>query len=84
MNITGVWRTEFREYLENLNKRVPHIVKVQAQNFVIMEGELYKKGFDGLLLKCLSFPDNMEVIEQVHEGVCGAHQSGVKIWWLVR
>ena len=49
-----------------------------------MEGELYKKRFDGLLLKCLSFPDNMEVMEQVHEGVCGAHQSGVKIRWLIR
>ena len=79
MNIAGDWRTEFREYLENPNKKVPYRVKVQAWNFVILERELYKKGFDGLLLKCLSFPDSMEVMKQVHEGVYGAHQSEVKM-----
>ena len=26
----------------------------------------------------------MEVMKQVHEGVCGAHQSGVKMQWLPR
>ena len=40
MNIAGDWRTKFREYLENLNKRVPHRLKAQAHNFVILEGEL--------------------------------------------
>ena len=49
-----------------------------------MEGELYKKGLDGLLLKCLSFPDSMEVMKQVHEGVYGAHQVGIKMRWLIR
>ena len=84
MNIAGDWRTEFREYLENPNKRVPHITKVYVQNFVLLEGKLYKKGLDGLLLKYLSFPDNMKVMNQVHEGVFGAHQFGVKMLWLIR
>ena len=79
MNIAGDWRTEFKEYLKNPNKKVPHIMKAQAQNFVLLEGKLYRKGFDGLLLKCLSFLDNMEVMKQVHEGVCGAHQYEVKM-----
>ena len=26
----------------------------------------------------------MEFMKQVHEGVCGAHQSGVKMCWLIR
>ena len=30
MNIDGDWRVEFREYLENPNKRVPHRTKAQA------------------------------------------------------
>ena len=84
MNIAGDWRNEFREYLENPNKRVPHMTKAQAQKFVILERELYRKGFDGLLLKCLSFPNIMEVMKQVHGGVCGAHQSRVKMQWLIR
>ena len=43
MTIVEYCRTKFREYLENPNKRVPHIMKAQAQNFVLLEGELYKK-----------------------------------------
>ena len=79
MNVVGNWRTEFREYLENPNKKVSHRTKAQAHNIVILEGELYRKGYDRLLLKCLSFPDNIEVMKHVHEGVCGAHRSGVKM-----
>ena len=42
------------------------MVKAQSQNFVLMGGELYRKKVDGLLLICLSFPNNMEVMKQVH------------------
>ena len=49
-----------------------------------MEGELYIKGLDGLLLRCLSFPNNIEVMKQVHERVYGAHQAGIKMRWLIR
>ena len=69
MNIPGDWRIEFIEYLE----RVPCITKAQSQNFVLLEGELYRKGLHELLLKCLSFLDRMEVMKQVQEGVCGVH-----------
>ena len=83
-DIAGDWRVDFRKYLENPNKRVPHIKKTEAHNFVLLEGELHIKGFDGLLLKLLSYPNSMEVMKQVHDGVCGTHQSGVKIRWLIR
>ena len=69
--------------MENPNKKVPHLTKAQAHNFVLLEEELYIKGFDGLL-KFLSFPDSMEFIKKVHEGVCGAHQSGVMMRSLIR
>ena len=64
--------------------QVLHRVKAQSQNFVLMEGELYKKRLDGLLLRCLSFPDSMEVMKQVHEGVCGANQVRIKMRWLIK
>ena len=59
-------------------------MKAQSQNFVLMEGELYRKRVDGLLLRFLSFPDSMEVMKQVHERVYGAHQVEIKIRWLIR
>ena len=54
-------------------------MKAQSQSFILLEEELYKKGPDGLLLKCLSFIDIMEVMKKVHKGVYGAHQVGIKM-----
>ena len=83
-NVAGDWRIKIRDYLEDPNRQVPHRMKAQSQNFVLMEGELYRKGLDGLLLRCLSFLDSMEVMKQVHERVCGAHQVRIKMRWLIR
>ena len=83
-NVAGDWRIMIKEYLEDPNRQVPYRVKAQSQNFVLMEGELYKKGLDGLLLKCLSFLDSMEVMKQVHQGVYGAHQVRIEMQWLIR
>ena len=78
-NVAGDWRIKIREYLENPNRQVPHKVKAQSQNFVLMQRELYINGLYGLLFRCLSFLDSMEVMKQVHEVVCGAHQVGIKM-----
>ena len=60
------------------------MVKTQSQNFVLIKEELYRKGLDGLLLRYLSFPDSMEVMKQLHEGVCGSHQVRIKMRCLIR
>ena len=83
-NVTGDWRDNIIEYLEDPNRQIPHKMKAQSHNFVLLEGELYIKGPDGLLLRCLSFRDSMEVMKQVNKGVCGAHQTGIKMGWLIR
>ena len=83
-NVAGDRRIKIIEYLEYPNRQVPHRMKAQSHNFILMEVELCKKGFDGLLLRCLSFLDSMEVMKQVHEGVCGAHQVGIKMRWLIK
>ena len=62
-NVVGDWRIKIIDYLENPNRQVLHRVKAQSQIFILLEGKLYTKGPDGLLLKCLSFLDNMEVIK---------------------
>ena len=58
-------------------------MKAQSQNFILLEGELYRKGPDGLLLRCLFFLDNIEVIKEVHERVCGDYQAGIKMQCLI-
>ena len=47
------------------------------------EDVLYKRGAKGLLLKCVSKYESLQILAEVHEGICGAHQFGVKMRWLI-
>ncbi|XP_073133888.1 uncharacterized protein [Henckelia pumila] len=80
---SGYWRDELKEALQLPEKSIPYGVRMKVLN-VMVEGDLYRKGMDGLLLRCIGFPEEMEVMKQVHEGVCGAHQSGIQMRWIVR
>ena len=84
VDLAGDWRTEIEKYSRSLGKKVPYSLKVKALNYVLLEGDIYRKGHDGLLLRCVGFPNAMEIMKQVHEGVCGVQQSGVKMRWLIR
>nr|KYP48747.1 Transposon Ty3-G Gag-Pol polyprotein [Cajanus cajan] len=56
-------------------------IKLQALNYVMLNNELYKKGFDGILFKCLGNHESYIAMVEVHEGICGAHQAGEKMKW---
>ena len=51
-------------------------VRRQAPWFVMMEGELMKRGFSHPLLTCVSQEDGLYVIKEIHEGICGRHMGG--------
>jgi len=40
---------------------------------------LYRRSYDGILLHCLSNYEAQEVLKEAHNGICGAHQSGLKL-----
>ncbi|XP_073057408.1 uncharacterized protein [Primulina eburnea] len=78
------WRDEIKGALRNPEQKLHYCLKMRILCYVLMGDELYRKGDNGLLLRCLGFPEAMRVMQQVHEGICGAHQSGVKMRWLIR
>ncbi|KAM1543215.1 hypothetical protein ACFX1S_012935 [Malus domestica] len=78
------WRKPIIQYLDNPNGKHSRKTRVHATNYVTYQNELYRKGEDGLLLLCLGPQKGAQVITEVHEGVCGAHQSGRKMRWLLR
>ncbi|XP_059639262.1 uncharacterized protein LOC132281584 [Cornus florida] len=50
-----------------------------------MDGDLYRRlADDGLLFQCFSKFEGLKIMAKVHEGICGAHQTGIKIKWLIR
>ncbi|KAM2554662.1 hypothetical protein TB2_018764 [Malus domestica] len=73
------WRKPIMQYLDNPNGKHDRKTRVHSTNYVMYQNELYRKGEDGLLLLCLRSQENAQAITEVHEGVCGAHQSGRKM-----
>ncbi|XP_059659132.1 uncharacterized protein LOC132305515 [Cornus florida] len=79
------WRIPFIMFLRNPNIKADRSIKRKAINFVLLDGDLYRKGLeDGLLLQCISKEESLQVMAEVHEGSCGAHQAGIKMRWLIR
>jgi hypothetical protein len=43
---------------------------------IFIDGALYRRSFDGLLLRCPSSEEARFLIEQAHSSECGGHISG--------
>jgi hypothetical protein len=50
----------------------------------MLDNTLYRRTMDGVLLKCLSSDQSKIAMGEVHEGICGTHQSAHKMKWLLR
>jgi ribonuclease HI len=69
------WRTPLVRYLENPGHIVDRKVQRQALKYVMLDNTLYRRTIDGLLLKCLGSDQSKIAMGEVHEGICGTHQS---------
>ena len=78
------WRKEIIDYLKDLSKKVERRVRFQATKYVLLGDELYFRTIDGVLLKCLGDDEAKCLMGEIHEGVCGAHQSAFKMKWMIR
>ena len=78
------WRREIIDYLKDPSKKVERRVRFQATKYVPIEEELYYHTIDGVLLKCLSEDESKSLMGEIHEGVCGGHQSAFKMKWMIR
>jgi len=77
-------RREIIDYLKYPSKKVVRRVRFQATKYVLLEKELYYRTIDGVLLKCLSDDESKSLMGEIHEGVCGAHQSAFKMKWMIQ
>ncbi|XP_070667423.1 uncharacterized protein [Malus domestica] len=77
------WRMPIMQYLDNPRGKHDRKIRVHATNYVSYQNELYRKGEDDLLLLCLGPQEAAQAITEVHEGICGAHQLGRKMRWLL-
>jgi hypothetical protein len=72
------------ECIRNLGKITDKKVKQQVLKNTSLDDDLYRRTNDGVLLKCLGDEQAKEALQEVHDGICGAHQSAYKMKWLLR
>ncbi|XP_025636025.1 uncharacterized protein [Arachis hypogaea] len=74
------WRKPFLEYICTgtvpRDELHPQQFKRKASFYTRISGELYRRGFSQPLLRCLDQDQAREVMNEVHEGVCGNHIGG--------
>jgi ribonuclease HI len=49
-----------------------HIAR-RTKAFVIIDGELYKRGAAGILMRCIFGDQGRELLQEIHAGTCGHH-----------
>ena len=78
------WRVEIADYLRNSSQKVTRKLRYKSTKYVLLDDQLYYKTIDGVLLKCLNQEEAKVLMGEVHEGICGAHQSAYKMKWIIR
>jgi ribonuclease HI len=78
------WRKEIADYLENPSRKVSRKLRYKAIKFVLLDGRLYYKSLDGVLLQCLGQEEAKKIMSEVHDGLYGAHQSAYRMKWVIK
>jgi ribonuclease HI len=85
--LSSDWRTPFLEYfiegiLPQTGREAARIKKLSTRYFV-ESGILFRKGFHGDPLRCLSLSESQTVMKEAHSGECGEHQGKKRLYQLL-
>ncbi|KAG9442619.1 hypothetical protein H6P81_018473 [Aristolochia fimbriata] len=82
-NQTEDWREAITNFLRHgtlpvdLRERVQ--IRRAAPKYVLINDVLYRRPYEGPLLRCLSKEEGSQVLKETHSGICGVHQAGPKL-----
>jgi hypothetical protein len=73
------WIFEIRDYLkENIlpedHVSAERIVRL-AKRYTVVEGDLYRRGTNGILMQCITQEEGRELLAEIHGGECGSHSA---------
>ena len=70
------WRVPIISYLKDSGRGAERNIRRLAFKYVLVD--------DDILLKCLGTDQARVAMRELHEGICGTHQSAPKMKWLLR
>ncbi|KAM1119249.1 hypothetical protein ACFX2B_042860 [Malus domestica] len=77
------WRQPLIDYLKHGklldDPRHRSEIRRLAPRFLYYKETLYRRSFEGVLLRCLGEEEANQAMEEAYSGVCGVHQSRPKL-----
>jgi hypothetical protein len=66
-------------YLDNQpisddNVEIERITR-KSMMYHLIDGVLYKQGANGMMMTCISKDECIQLLQEIHSGVCGVHSS---------
>ena len=46
-----------------------------AKRYTVVEGDLYRHGTNGILMRCITQEEGHDLLTEIHEGECESHSS---------
>jgi hypothetical protein len=73
------WISEIQDYLkENIlpedHASAERIVRL-AERYTVVEGDLYRRGANGIHMRCITQEEGHRLLTEIHGGECGSHSS---------
>ncbi|VFQ65912.1 unnamed protein product [Cuscuta campestris] len=73
------WLDRLAKYIEDgitpEDPQEARLLRMRAPTYKVQDGILYKRSYNGVLLRCLRAAEAKALMEEIHEGVCAAHQG---------
>ena len=73
------WRVPIVTYLKDPGHGAERNIRRLAFKYILINDELYRRTAEDVLLKCLDSDQACVAMGEVHEGICGTHQSAPKM-----
>ncbi|VFQ89729.1 unnamed protein product [Cuscuta campestris] len=77
------WLDKLARYIEDgvapEDPQEARLLRMRAPTYKVQDGVLYKRSYNGVLLRCLRAAEAKVLMEEIHEGVCAAHQGPYSI-----
>jgi hypothetical protein len=79
----NTWITEIRSYLKDniLPDDMTSADRIArlAKRYTLVEGDLYQRGANGVLMWCITQKEGCELLTEVHGGECRNHASSLTL-----
>jgi ribonuclease HI len=73
------WMSMIRAYLDNQPLSDDNVeiecIMPKSRMYHLIDGVLYRQGANGMMMMCISKEESIQLLQDVHSRVCGAHSS---------